>query len=147
MKVELYAAFLAALATVGCSTATSPGDKDAQRLAGSWKCLSATVNGKALPAETVGQLQLNLTTNRYQTKKGEQVLFDSVYSLDASKRPKEINITGTEGDLAGKAAQGIYEINGDTLDLCYTMPGKDRPKGFDSIEGSEVHLTVWKRER
>ena len=144
MKIELYAAFLAALATVGCST-TGDASKDADKLAGSWKCLSATVNGKPLPPDVVSKLQLNLTTNRYQTKKGDQVLFDSVYSLDASKKPREINIIGTEGDLAGKTAQGVYVIEADSLTLCYTMPGKERPKTFESKEGSEVHLTHWSR--
>jgi len=145
MKMELYAAFLGTIALVGCSTGTSRGSKDAEKLTGNWNCVSATVDGKALPADVVGQLQLSLTNSRYQTKKGDQVLFDSAYSLGASKRPKEINIIGTEGDLAGKPAQGIYEIDGDALTLCYTMPGKERPKQFQSSEGSEAHLTVWRR--
>jgi uncharacterized protein (TIGR03067 family) len=147
MKLELCAAFLTTIAAVGCSTATSGGNKDAEKLTGNWKCVSATVNGKALPADTVGQLQLDLTTSRYQTKKGEQVLFDSEYSLDSSRKPKEINIIGTEGDLAGKAALGIYELSGDSLTLCYTMPGKERPKTFQSSGGSEAHLITWKRAR
>jgi len=145
MKLELYAAVLATLATMGCSTTTSGSDTDADKLAGSWKCRSATVNGKPLPQEVVNQLQLNLTTKHYQTKKGDQVLFDSVYSLDTSKKPREINIVGTEGDFAGKTAQGIYVIERDDLTLCYTMPGKERPKDFENKEGSEVHLTHWYR--
>jgi len=145
MKLELCAAVLATLATMGCSTASSGGSKDADKLAGTWKCRSATINGKPLPQDVVNQLQLNLTTDHYQTKKGDQVLFDSVYSLDASKEPREINIVGTEGDLAGKTAQGIYEFGRDALTLCYTMPGKDRPKSFESNEGSEVHLAYWYR--
>ena len=32
-----------------------------------------------------------------------------------------------------------------TLTICYTMPGKDRPKGFESAPGSAATLVVWKR--
>ncbi|MEW6304319.1 MAG: TIGR03067 domain-containing protein [Verrucomicrobiota bacterium] len=116
-------------------------------LQGVWSCVSATINGKVLPEETVKQLRLTLTRDRYQTEKGTEVLFDSGYTVETSARPPRINIVGTEGALAGKEAQGIYALEGDTLTLCYTMPGKERPAGFESAAGSEAYLLVWKREK
>jgi uncharacterized protein (TIGR03067 family) len=103
------------------------------------------VNGKPLTEPTVKLLHLTLTKDRYKTEKGSEVLFDSSYTVDASKNPKQINMIGTEGDLKGKEAQGIYALEGDTLRICYTMPGKPRPTAFESAVGSEAYLVVWKR--
>jgi len=117
------------------------------RLYGSWSCVSAIVDGRSLPKETVALLRLTLTENRYKTEKGSEVLFDSTYTLDSSKDPKEINMVGTEGDLTGKEAQGIYRVEDNLLRICYTMPGVGRPIKFESPPGSKVYLIVWKRSR
>jgi uncharacterized protein (TIGR03067 family) len=114
-------------------------------LQGTWSCVSAKVDGNALPEETVALLRLTLTHDRYKTEKGAQILFDSTYTINASANPKQIDIVGTEGDLKGKAAQGIYSLDGETLRLCYTMPGLDRPQTFESPAGSKAYLLVWKR--
>jgi uncharacterized protein (TIGR03067 family) len=127
-----------------CSTAHhSTAKMDA--LAGTWLGVAATVDGRALPDTTVSQLRLTLTADRYKTEKGNEVLFDSTYAVDPSKNPKQINMIGTEGDLAGKTAEGIYSLEGDTLRICYTMPGTPRPGAFDSPAGSGAYLVVWKR--
>src|SRR5258705_6089102 len=115
-------------------------------LEGSWSCLSAMVDGKALPAETTALLHLTLTQNRYKTEKGSEVLFDSTYTVDASKNPKQINMIGTEGALAGKEAQGIYSLEGDILRICYVMPGLPRPETFESPASSKAFLVTWKRQ-
>jgi uncharacterized protein (TIGR03067 family) len=116
-----------------------------ERMEGTWACVSATVDGKALPEETVKQFRLTLTSTRYKTEKGSQVLFDSDYTLDSSQKPPHIDIVGTEGDFKGKKAQGIYLLTGDELKICYTMPGKPRPSAFESLSGSGAYLLVWKR--
>jgi uncharacterized protein (TIGR03067 family) len=54
---------------------------------------------------------------------------------------------GTEGDLAGKEAQGIYLLEGDTLKICYTMPGQKRPTAFESLPGSKAYLMIWTRQK
>jgi uncharacterized protein (TIGR03067 family) len=56
-------------------------------------------------------------------------------------------MVGTEGNLTGKEAQGIYLIQGDTLRICYTMPGKPRPTVFESHAGSGAYLMVWTRQK
>jgi len=115
-------------------------------LVGNWIGASAIVDGRPLPDSTVNQLRLTLTADRYKTEKGNEVLFDSTYTVDPSRNPKEINMIGTEGDFAGKTAEGIYSLEGDTLRVCYTMPGKPRPGAFSSPAGSGIYLVAWKRQ-
>ena len=126
-------------------TRTSHHMNTTDNLSGTWSCLSATVDGKPLPKETTDLLRLTLTQNRYKTEKGLEVLFDSTYTIDPAKAPKQINMVGTEGDLAGKQAQGIYTVNSDLLQICYVMPGSPRPERFESPTGSKAFLVMWKR--
>ncbi len=121
--------------------------KDTEQLAGVWSCVAATVDGKPLPVETARLLKLTFSGNHYKTEKGDQVLFDSTYIVKPSATPKEISIVGTEGELAGKEAQGIYSLEGDTLTICHTMPGEPRPPRFESAAGSKAYLVVWQRVR
>ena len=126
-------------------TSMRAADEGAQSLRGEWVCVSATVDGRALGEKTVAALRLTLTGNRYKSEKKSEVLFDSTYTTDDSKVPKQINMIGTEGDLAGKEARGIYRLENELLTICYTMPDKPRPTTFESKEGSGNYLAVWKR--
>jgi len=136
------AAFFAAAVSAKTHGADSVNAKD---LVGSWTCLSATIDGRPLVPDTAQELRLTLTADRYKTERGNQVLFDSTYQVDASKTPAQIDMIGTEGDLKGKVAPGILKLDGDTLTMCYVMPGKDRPTAFDSQPNSGATLAVWKR--
>jgi len=82
----------------------------------------------------------------YKTTKGDEVLFDSTYTVNTSTNPKQINMVETEGDLTGKEAQGIYALDGDVLRICYRMPGLGRPDAFESPAGSMSYLVTWKRQ-
>ena len=117
------------------------------RMTGTWSCVNATINGKPLSATAVKKLHLTITDTRYKTERTDEVLFDSTYRLDTTKTPVHINMIGTEGDLIGKEAQGIIAVEGDTLKICYTMPGKPRPITFASATNSEAYLILWKREK
>ena len=120
---------------------------DAKSIVGDWSCASAVVDGKPLPEATVKQLRLTLTAERFVTRKGDEVLFDSTYRLDPAAEPKHIEMIGTEGDAAGKPALGIYKLEGDTLKICYTMPGSPRPRAFESNPGSGAYLVTWTRDK
>ena len=129
---------------VACSNLPVDSQRDS-KLIGNWICESATVDGKALPAETVKLLRLRVTETRYTTDKGTETLFDSTYRVDRSKTPAQIFMLGNEGDLTGKEAQGIYKISTDRLRICYTMPGDPPPISFSSIPGSKAFLVIWHR--
>ena len=114
-------------------------------LDGVWECESATINGRKLDESVTASLQLTLNGTQYKTQRGDEVLFDSTYTVDPSQTPPHINMVGI-GELAGKIGQGIYELTDDRLTLCYTMPGDDRPQAFESKEGSNAQLMVWRRQ-
>ena len=134
----------AILVIAGCTT--SPRSMTTtDRLEGQWQCVSAVVDGAPLPEQTVQALRLTITQDRYKTEKAGQVLFDSTYRVDPRMTPKQIAMLGTEGELAGKEALGIYSLEGDLLRIGYTMPGGKRPESFESQAGSKVFLIVWKR--
>ncbi len=121
---------------------------NAAKLAGEWMCVSATNDGKAIADDTVQKLRLTLTKEGgYKSELGKQVLFDSTYKINDGKMPNEIDLIGTEGENLGKVAQGIFKLDGDTLTICYTMPGGARPTAFESKSGSAATLVIWKRSK
>jgi uncharacterized protein (TIGR03067 family) len=124
----------------------SPGDQPMNNnLIGVWTCTAAIIDGRPLADETVKQLRLTLTADRYKSERDTEVLFDGTYKLDATKDPAHIDMTGTEGDFQGKNAPGIFKLDGDALTLCYVMPGKQRPTKFVSEPQSGVFLVVYRR--
>jgi proline iminopeptidase len=116
-------------------------------LAGDWIAVSAVINGKPLTEDRVKELKLAITNKSYKTRLGKQVLFEGIYKIDETSKPRHIDITAPEGEQAGKTSKGIYSLEGDTFKLCYTEPDKDRPKDFDSQPGSGATLVVWKRAK
>src|SRR5436190_23449703 len=143
LVVLAFAACLVGMAAIGKGEAPL----DAKNIVGTWSCLSAVIDGQPLADDTARQLRLTLTADRYKTERGEQVLFDSTYKINAAKSPAQIDMIGTEGELTGKAALGILKLDGDSLTMCYVMPGKDRPAAFESQPQSGVFLVVWKRSQ
>jgi uncharacterized protein (TIGR03067 family) len=137
--------FALVLLLAGTACKTPHHMNDTKSLQGTWTCVSAIVDGKPLPPATVQLLRLTLTADRYKTEKGSDVLFDSTYRINTLKKPHEIEMVGTEGDLAGKEAQGIFAFDGDRLHMCYTMPGNPRPTAFESEPGSKAYLVIWKK--
>ncbi len=78
---------------------------------------------------------------------GGQLLMKANFMLDPSKKPKSIDYRVTGGANAGKTQLGIYEINGDTVKFCFSVPGMDRPTDFTTREGDGRTSSVWKREK
>jgi len=118
---------------------------DAMSLKGTWTCVSATIDGKPLAEEAAKQLKLTMTADRFKTERAGQVLFDSTYTVDSTKTPPQIDMIGTEGELKGKPALGIYKLDANQLTLCYVMPGSPRPQALESQPQSGAFLIVWKR--
>ena len=83
--------------------------------------------------------------DKHTVKKGDEVIQVGTQKLDPSKSPKTIDVTMTEGLNKGTVMLGIYEIDGDTLKVCFDAEGKKRPTEFKSAPGSQTFVNVHKR--
>jgi uncharacterized protein (TIGR03067 family) len=119
-------------------------DEDAKALHGSWAPTKAELGGQALPEALLKTISLKLDGGKYealvsgQTDKG-------TYTLDTDSTPKGMSITGTEGPNKGKMFPCIYEIEGDTLRVCYDLSGEKRPTEFKAAAGTKHYLVTYNR--
>ena len=119
-----------------------------KELQGTWTATQAKRDGKA--AEDVVGHRLSLTGTRFQLQsKDGKPLYAGTVRVDPSAKPAAIDFEHTEGSLQGKAWQGIYALDGDTLKICDNAPdlAKGRPAAFEAKTGSGHVLITFTRAK
>jgi uncharacterized protein (TIGR03067 family) len=120
-------------------------EKEFKKFHGVWTFESSEAGGKKTPADQLKGLTVTFAGDKYTVKNGDEVIQTGTQKLDPSKSPKTIDVTVTEGLRKGAVMLGIYEIDGDTLKVCFDEEGKKRPTEFKSPAGSETFVNVHKR--
>jgi uncharacterized protein (TIGR03067 family) len=120
--------------------------KDGDTIQGTWLPLTAELGGKMFPDEVCKTIKLVVKDDKYTVTVGKEVDQGSV-KLNPSAKPKEIDITGTDGPNKGRTILAIYERDGDTLRVCYDLTGKSRPTEFKTKAGTQLFLVTYKREK
>jgi uncharacterized protein (TIGR03067 family) len=131
--------------------ADAPADavkKEMARFQGTWQAVSYALDGKSAPAADLKKVRLVIDAAGRTTLKQEgKTLLAATMTLDPANRPRQMDITFTEGRDKGKKALAIYELDGDTLRICRAGPGKARPAEFSSKPGSGHALMTYRGER
>src|SRR5262249_43685415 len=130
MALNWFVALALVLAFV--SVAVS-GDAKENTLQGTWLPSAAELGGKPFPDEVRKTMKLVVKDDKYVVTVGEAVDQGTV-KVNSSAKPKEIDVTGTDGPNKGKTILAIYEQDGDTLRICYDLTGKSRPTEFKTRE-------------
>lgn len=144
MLPKFYVALTLVLSFV---LAARSGDvKDGDTIEGTWLPSMAELGGKMFPDEIRKTIRLVVKDGKYTVTVGKQVDQGTV-KLNPAAKPKEMDITGTDGANKGKTIRAIYEREGDTLRVCYDLSGKGRPKEFRTKEGTQLFLVSYKREK
>ena len=117
-------------------------EDDNKVIEGTWVILEAELGGQKLPDENIKAAKLILDEGKYrfQNDQGE-------YKLYPGEKIKAMDIMGREGPNKGKTFLAIYELEGDTLKICYDLAGKIRPKEFKTEAGTRQFLVTYKRDK
>jgi uncharacterized protein (TIGR03067 family) len=129
-----------------------PSKGDLDKLRGTWLTVSLVNDGKTLvdekaPPKEGPTTKLVYDGNMWMIKVGGKTVASGVFKIDATKKPKEIDIMDESGVKNNKTKLGIYELDGDTYKYCLAPAGKARPTEFASKKGSGHSLGVSKREK
>jgi uncharacterized protein (TIGR03067 family) len=140
--------FLLVVATPGLSGSDKDsGEGDLAKLQGQWVVVSLEHRGHvAEPADFEGQSSV-YEKNRWTWKVGDKVMRRGIITLDSTRSPKAINTWDSDGPHEDETVPGIYQLDGDTLKLCFAMPGETRPTEFTTKAGTGAILVVYKRKK
>lgn len=136
--------------TIACLTALAAAAQDA-KLAdptpeGTWKPVTAELNGEAFPDDLIRAMKLVIAKGKYTLTLDTQV-DEGTCTNDPKKSPRTLDIKGTKGPNEGRTILAIYEIKGDEMRVCYDMSGKARPTEFSAKKGSGQFLVTYRREK
>lgn len=115
------------------------------KLQGTWVVESAERDGEALDRIVGNKLVIKDNGFAVITKNGE---FKGTFTVDPSKKPKQLDMNHDEGGLRDKKWEAIYKLDGDTLTYCYAEADseKERPDAFETRKDSRRLLIVLKRK-
>jgi uncharacterized protein (TIGR03067 family) len=157
---ELYAGFsllIVAIIFAACASITkgtaqdaairsTVSPDDAKAIQGNWKPANAEFAGQPMTDAVLMTISLKLDNGKYEVFVGEKP-DRGTYTLDSATKPKSMTITGTDGPNSGKTFPAIYELNGDTLRICYDLSSAKRPTEFKSIAGTRLYLVTYIRKK
>jgi uncharacterized protein (TIGR03067 family) len=129
-------------ASIGCAlvfiAATPSENADVDQLQGKWIVESFRYNGN--PVERLKEAVREFHDGKYSLtpKSGEGI--EGSVKLDATKQPKAIDL-----DVNGRIIKAIYELDGDTLRMCYNLTSDERPTEFESKPDAGLIVVVHKR--
>jgi uncharacterized protein (TIGR03067 family) len=124
-----------------CGLLVSPvraADPELDKLQGKWNVESYEFNGAAVP-EMAGAVR-EFLGNKYTLTPKSGETFTGTIELNITTSPKQMDL-----QVADRTLKGIYEVDGETLRIAYTLEGGSRPKEFASKPGSGVALVVHKK--
>ncbi len=129
----------------------SPEDgiaRELKAMAGSWRPVATENNGyKASEGDLTGILWIRDADGKWTARRnGKAVVEWAVKKIDPTQNPKTIDIEVAAGPYKGVVYLGIYELDGDTLRICFAMPDKpERPTDFSAAKGTVRAFSEFKR--
>ena len=124
--------------------AADPPKTDAEKIQGTWDVSRIELNGKVQPKDPLFHVRVTFDGDKLLTRVGKrQSEARGTFKLDQGHTPKVYDLTTTEGTTV----HGIYELNGDTLKVCLSAPGDERPTTMTTNPDDNRTLIVYKREK
>ncbi|MFO0888123.1 MAG: TIGR03067 domain-containing protein [Isosphaeraceae bacterium] len=110
------------------------------RFSGTWRFDEMIAAGRKTPTDELGKYKLIVQGNQFTSVVGP-LSMGGHFVVDPAARPKTIDIFFSDGS----SVRGIYELSDDTYRVAFMLPGKERPKAFESKPGTSQVVEVLKR--
>jgi uncharacterized protein (TIGR03067 family) len=144
---------LATIALIASAVAgTVARADDTKDLQGEWQAVEAQINGKKVTKDDddAKNMRLIIKDNdlTIPSPKGDGKDRKKTFKLDASKSPKQIDITSLDGAEKDQTAACIYKLEKDRLTLCIPYFAKDptvRPTEFKAGADDGIMLMTLER--
>jgi uncharacterized protein (TIGR03067 family) len=120
---------------------------DRKLLQGTWLPTAAELSENPLDEATLKTMKLVVEGDKYTITVGESPFDKGTIRIDPAAKAKTMDIIGTDGANKGKTFLAIYELNGDTLRICYDLTAKVRPTEFKTGKGELLFLATYKRAK
>ena len=116
-------------------------------LEGEWEVEGVTTGGR--PSKVAPGLRYTFTPDgKWLISRDGQALspqHNRTVVVDAKPNPPTVDMVSNANAANSSRLLGIYKVEGDTLTICGTRGGAERPSSFDSPDGSAVTTYVLKR--
>jgi RNA polymerase sigma factor (sigma-70 family) len=139
-------------ATLLLTLKRQPADKakdDMDAIQGVWQVTDFEVKGKGPDEGELKKIKAatwTFTADKVVVQTPGEKDSPASYSLDPSKKPKEIDFTSTDGPDKDKPHAAIYSLEGNVLKICAPGPeGGPRPTEFAAKEGGKSVVLTLKR--
>ncbi len=146
MRTAVFSLALSGLLALIC-TASTPEDVR-KGLQGTWTIMSVVDEGETVTAEDLAGRSVKIDGDKIEfigrPDDDSSTCPKGTFSLDPAKEPCQIDV---QFEKVAHPCLGICLQDGDQAKLCISRTKGERPKAFESPEGSKVLLMVLERDK
>jgi uncharacterized protein (TIGR03067 family) len=150
MKRQATLVIVLAMAVAATAAPKLPESKekdDLSKFLGEWSITEWNYAGNAIPVNLLANAAFTFAKDKYTFQIGFAAE-EGTIKLDPKAKMPTIDLIIKTGNDAGKEQPGIYKLEGDTITICFALPGiAERPTEFTSTAGNRQILATLKRKK
>jgi uncharacterized protein (TIGR03067 family) len=115
------------------------------RFQGLWKAVAVEVDGTPVPRHLYQDARLVIAGGRFtlcNPLPDAEQRAEGSFAVDPARTPKQLDLRLDDGRMLRE----VYELEGDTLRVCYPVRCEARPAALRTAPGSGLSLVVYRRE-
>ncbi|HVV01436.1 MAG TPA: family 16 glycoside hydrolase [Verrucomicrobiae bacterium] len=124
---------------------TSASAGDLKRMQGAWQVAGIEVGGEEAPAESVTNIEVHISGEKFKVLNlGSDAA--GTFVLDSTQMPRQIEIHPESGPDAGQVWPGIYELENNSMKVCYSRIASRRPSSLQTGTDADLVLITYNRK-